>query len=99
MVNRQHEKVGKVKDVAIHNRVAYLVLSFEAAELSGKLYALPWSVVHFDNKLQVFVLDLSQTEVERLPVFENGSWPEISDVRANRNAFGDAGSVGDIPPF
>lgn len=98
VVNRQREKVGKVEDVAIHNRIAYLVLSFEAAEMNGKRYALPWNALHFESSLQVFVLDLPQDEIERLPAFENGTWPELTDSRANHD-IADIADIGEIPPF
>lgn len=94
VLNRRHAHVGKVQDVAIHNRIAYLVLSFNIGSMRGKLYALPWKAVYFDNGLRAFVLSLSPEEIERLPVFENGVWPE-----PNRSESLHVFDYREIPPF
>ena len=88
VVNRQNEDMGEIEEVVIdvfNGRVAYLVLCFGGfLGMGHKLYAVPWKALHYDNDLQVYVLNMSQDQLERAPAFEMERWPEFGDELWNR---------------
>ena len=89
VVNRQNEDLGKVEEVVIdvfNGRIGYLVLSFGGfLGMGEKLYAVPWKALHYNKDLHVYVLNLTQDQIERAPGFEKETWPEFTDEGWNRN--------------
>ena len=99
VVSPKNEDLGKVEEVVIdvfNGRIAYLILSFGGfLGMGGKLYAVPWKALHYDNELGVYVLNLAKEQIERAPGFEKETWPEFTDERWNRNVH----SYYELPPF
>ena len=89
VVNRQNEDLGEIDEVVIdvfNGRIAYLVLSFGGfLGMGEKLYAVPWNALHYDNERQVYVLNMTQGQLEQAPGFEKDAWPEITNERWNRS--------------
>ena len=89
VVNRQNEDLGKVEEVVIdvfNGRIGYLVLSFGGfLGMGEKLYAVPWKALHYNRDLHVYVLNLTQDQIERAPGFEKETWPEFTDEGWNRD--------------
>ena len=96
VINRACEPIGKVQDIAIHRRVAYLVLALHGANgAAGKLCVMPWKAMRYDNGRQAFMLDLSAEEIEQLPVFEDGNWGEVAGTEQVPPQI----NIGETPPF
>ena len=89
VVSRQKQNLGKVEEVVINDRIAYLVVSFGGfLGIGKKLYAVPWKSLHYDNGRQVFVLDVNRDALTGASGFANETWPQYIEERWNRNSPG-----------
>jgi len=63
----QGEHIGMVREVMIdveRGRVAYAALSFHGfAELSDRLFAVPWEALQLDEEDETFILDVTASEL------------------------------------
>ena len=89
VVSPQDVDLGKVDEVvmdAFNSRIAYVVVVYGGFLGIGRTrYAVPWSVLQFNNVQQVYVLNLTQDDIARLPPYEEGNWPDFSGDCWHRN--------------
>ena len=89
VVSPQDVDLGKVDEVvmdAFNSSIEFMVMSYGGfLGFREKRYAVPWHAVHFDADKQVYVVNLSQDEIDELPPYEADAWPDFSDDRWNRN--------------
>ncbi|MEP7155173.1 MAG: PRC-barrel domain-containing protein [Betaproteobacteria bacterium] len=85
----QDVDLGKVDEVvmdAFNSSIEFMVMSYGGFLGFGeKRYAVPWHAVHFDQDKQVYVVNLSQDEIDDLPAYKADEWPDFGDDRWNRN--------------
>jgi sporulation protein YlmC with PRC-barrel domain len=84
VVDRNGNDVGKVEAIMLDvatGRVAYVVLSFGGfLGIGNKLFALPWSSIHVDERNKRFQVDFTKEQLERAPGFDKDHWPDLSDT-------------------
>lgn len=83
VVNPQGENLGKIEEVmldATPGRVAYAVLSFGGfLGVADKLFAVPWSALHYDPQQEAFVLRADKKFLENAPGFNKDRWPDMAE--------------------
>src|SRR5580704_14528722 len=82
--NAAGEDLGKIDEIMIDipsGRVAYAVLSFGGIlGMGSKLFAVPWSALRVDEDEKCFILDVDKRVLENAPGFDQGNWPDMTDV-------------------
>ena len=81
--NPNGDNLGGIKDLVIDpesGRVVYAVVSFGGIlGLGNKLFAIPWSVLHWDRDKQHYVLNLDKETLKKAPGFDKKHWPDSSN--------------------
>lgn len=94
--NRENERVGRVKDIAIDvqsGKVAYTVLSTGLFG-GGKLIAVPLDALALQPGAKNFVIDAPKERLESARGFADNNWPPL-DAAKNGQTIGLAGSSGE----
>ncbi|MBA2711466.1 MAG: PRC-barrel domain-containing protein [Tatlockia sp.] len=78
------EKLGKIEAIMLdklHGRIAFVILSL-GGFLRGcdKRFALPWSLISFDNSMDCFKIKIKKEILEKSPYFDKDHWPNMSDL-------------------
>ncbi|MCD6039058.1 MAG: PRC-barrel domain protein [Gammaproteobacteria bacterium] len=85
----QNENLGKIEELILDKlkgEVRYAVLSFGGfAErlIEGKLFALPWKELHYNNKRKCFNIRVPKDKLKNAPGFDKNNWPDIADQTWN----------------
>jgi sporulation protein YlmC with PRC-barrel domain len=83
VINPQDEDIGKIKDLVVNLRsgeTAYAILSFGGfLGMGDKLFAIPFSLLRFDRKQEVVILNIEKSILEKAPGFHKQSWPNFND--------------------
>jgi sporulation protein YlmC with PRC-barrel domain len=78
----QGEDIGEIEDLVIgldSNQVKYAVLSFGGfLDIGDKLFAIPVNAFHFDHEQNVFVLNVTEDQLENAPGFDQDNWPDTA---------------------
>jgi len=81
--NHNEENLGSISEVMldkVSGRVAYLVLeSGGFLGLGGKLIALPWHAIHYDEDKECFILNIEKEKIKNAPAFDSNEWPDMAD--------------------
>jgi sporulation protein YlmC with PRC-barrel domain len=89
--NPKGERLGHIDDVMIDKpsgRIAYAVLAFGGfLGFNDKHHPLPWSVLHYDLKLDGYVVDLDRNTLlgapsyasETAPGWDAAGWTKVDD--------------------
>ncbi len=81
--NTAGENMGGIKDLVIDpesGHVVYAVVSFGGIlGLGNKLFAIPWSVLHWNRDKEYYVLDLDKETLKNAPGFDKKHWPDTSN--------------------
>ena len=81
--NTKGENLGGIKDLVIDpesGHVVYAVVSFGGIlGLGDKLFAIPWSVLHWTRDKEYYVLDLDKETLKNAPGFDKKHWPDSSN--------------------
>ncbi len=87
--NNSNEHLGKVKEIMLDKlsgQVAYVVLDCGGfLGLGGKLYALPWHALHYDDDQDCFKVDVNKERLSNAPGFDKDNWPDMSDKTWGEN--------------
>jgi sporulation protein YlmC with PRC-barrel domain len=85
VVNKAGDHIGYVEDLTVERpsgRVVYAALSTKnALGLGGKLFALPYSALHWSADRKNLVLDVKKDEFDKAEGFDTKSWPTHVDDR------------------
>jgi sporulation protein YlmC with PRC-barrel domain len=80
-------KLGKVEDLVLDKTkgyVRYAVLSFGGIlGLGEKLFALPWSSLHYDDDNDCFTINVDKESLKKAPGFDKDHWPNMADEKWN----------------
>lgn len=84
--NRGGEKLGSVEDIMldkISGRACYAILSFGGfLGMGSKEFPLPWEKLTYDTGMGGFVVDITQEDLAKAPVYsESENWQD-SDWKA-----------------
>lgn len=78
VINREDEKLGKIRELVIDanaGHLAYAVLAF-----GDKHFAVPWNAFEFANTEHKLILDVDRNKLEAAPGFDrNDAWPDFAD--------------------
>jgi sporulation protein YlmC with PRC-barrel domain len=78
----QGEDIGEIEDLVIgldSDQVRYAVLSFGGfLDIGDKLFAIPVEAFQFDHEQNVFLLDVTEEQLESAPGFDANNWPDTA---------------------
>lgn len=78
VINREDEKLGKIRELVIDanaGHLAYAVLAFD-----DKQFAVPWNALEFANTEHKLILDVKRSKLEAAPGFsKDEDWPDFAD--------------------
>lgn len=81
--NHADEHLGEIKEIMIDKvggHVAYAVLeSGTFLGMGGKLFALPWKALHYDENDKCFKVDINKERLNNAPGFDKNNWPDMAD--------------------
>jgi len=81
--NPAGEDLGKIEELMIDlpsGRLAYAVISFGGfLGIGGKLFAVPWQAVTWNERRQEFVMHVDRRDLESAPGFDPSRWPDMAD--------------------
>lgn len=82
VTNRLGEQLGIIEDVMINMRdgaVEYAILQFDdAAAITKKYFAIPWSAFTINNNKEGFILDTLKVSLENAPGFDRNNLPNTA---------------------
>lgn len=100
VVDPKGGELGNVRTLMIDldgGRVVYGVLSFGGfLGFGDKLFAVPWNSLEIDTEREVFVLDMDEERLRRMPGFDKDDWPDFADERFHRAVHT---AYGQTPPW
>lgn len=77
--NPKGEDLGDIKDLVLDpmsGRIAYAVVSYGGIlGMGNKLFAIPWSAVHWTSGKDYFVLNMDKEALKNAPGFDEDHWP------------------------
>jgi hypothetical protein len=83
VVNEWGVELGTIEDLALdpeHGSIAYAVMCYRGAAAGDeKCFAVPWDSLTFHPESHEFLLDISRDQLEEVPGFSRGNWPEAAD--------------------
>lgn len=78
VVNSANENLGKITEIMLDKntgQTSYVVLTCSGLlGLDKKLYALPWSELHYSKDKDCFTVNLNERALE-LAKFDKNNWP------------------------
>lgn len=81
--NSADEELGRICELMLEKlsgKVAYAVLDCGSfLGMGGKLFALPWNVIHFDPQKECFILNVAKEKLKNAPGFDKDNWPDMAD--------------------
>lgn len=83
--NLQEDDLGEIKELVLdpgHSRVSYFVLkSGGFLGMGGKLFAIPWDVIHVtrDGDEERMTLDMTKERFEKAPEYKDSDWNRMSN--------------------
>lgn len=81
--NTKGENLGEIKDVVIdpqNGSVVYAVVSFGGVMgMGNKLFAIPWSVLRWNNDKDNYILDMDKEALKKAPGFDKKRWPDSAN--------------------
>jgi sporulation protein YlmC with PRC-barrel domain len=91
VANPEGDSLGTIKEIVIEPhtfRVAYVVVSFGGFfRMSGKLFAMPFSLFKYDSAKSEYILDMPKERLLEAPGFDPDHWPSMSDEKWHREVF------------
>jgi sporulation protein YlmC with PRC-barrel domain len=82
--NAHGEHLGRIEDLMIdiaRGSIAYAVLSFGShLGLGGKLFAIPWSSLRWDERQERLLLDVEKYRLDEAPGFDKDNWPDMAEA-------------------
>lgn len=83
VINSAKESLGKIYQIVLDKysgQTLYLVLeSGSFLGMGGKLFALPWNAIHYDQDEEAFILNISKEKLKNAPGFDKDNWPDMAD--------------------
>ncbi|MBS0290777.1 MAG: PRC-barrel domain-containing protein [Proteobacteria bacterium] len=83
VINNADEDLGEISEVMLDKltgQVAYVVLeSGTFLGMGGKLFALPWQSLHYDDQKDCFRVDIDKDRLKNAPGFDKDHWPNMAD--------------------
>jgi hypothetical protein len=46
--------------------------------MGSKLFALPWELLRYDERVDAYVIDIDKQVLQNAPGFESDQWPDMS---------------------
>ena len=84
--DRQHKYLGRVEDIVIANRIAYMLFSFGGFLGIGKTHcAAPLKALRHDRERKVHVLNMTEAQIGRTPRLPSESLDEFSQARCRQD--------------
>lgn len=81
--NPKGDNLGGIKELVLDpqsGHVVYAVVSFGGVlGLGNKLFAIPWSLLHWTRDKEHYVLDLDKETLKNAPGFDKKHWPDSSN--------------------
>jgi sporulation protein YlmC with PRC-barrel domain len=81
--NMNEDNLGGIKDLVLDpesGHIVYAVVSFGGVlGLGNKLFAIPWSVLHWNRDKEYYVLNLEKDALKKAPGFDKKHWPDSSN--------------------
>jgi sporulation protein YlmC with PRC-barrel domain len=79
----QADKLGDIKDLVIDpesGQIVYAVVSFGGVlGLGDKLFAVPWTALHWTRDKEYYVLNVDKSALKKAPGFDKKHWPDSAD--------------------
>jgi hypothetical protein len=84
VTNPANEDLGSIRDVVLdkfNGSVRYAVLEFGGfLGMGSKLFALPWELLNYDERVDAYVIDIDKEVLKRAPGFDSDNWPDMGAV-------------------
>jgi sporulation protein YlmC with PRC-barrel domain len=81
VINNDKENLGKIEEIVLDKKsgqVMYVVLSFGGIlGLGNKLFAMPWSILHYSTTEDKFIIDYPKELLKKAPGFDKDKWPSF----------------------
>ena len=81
--NSADESLGEICEIMLDKatgKVVYAVLeSGGFLGLNGKLFALPWTALHYDTNRDCFLINMTKDMLKAAPGFDKDHWPDMAD--------------------
>jgi len=83
VINLEGKRIGTINDLVIDidtGNIKYAALEFGGFMGFGdKLFAVPWQSLTAVPAEGIFIIDQSETRLEKAPGFDKNNWPDIND--------------------
>lgn len=83
VTNPKGESLGSINELVVDpdsGQVVYVVVSFGGMfGLGNKLFALPWSALHWERDKKNYVLNIDNEVLKKAPGFDKKHWPDSSN--------------------
>jgi sporulation protein YlmC with PRC-barrel domain len=80
--NRQHEKLGDIKDIMIDlstGKIEYLIIEYGGfLGIGEKFFAVPFRLLEVDHVKKVLILDQRKDVLKNAPGFDKDHWPNTN---------------------
>lgn len=84
--DRHNKYLGRVEDMVIVNRIAYVLFSFGGFLGMGKTHcAATLKALRHDSERKVYVLSMTEAQIGRTPRSPSGIFDEFSQTRCRQN--------------
>jgi sporulation protein YlmC with PRC-barrel domain len=74
------EKLGDIKELVINpetGQVVYAVVSYGGAfGVGDKLFAVPWTALHWTQEKEHYILNIDKATLKKAPGFDKKHWPD-----------------------
>jgi hypothetical protein len=88
VITAEDEDLGKIENIVLEKvsgKALYAVLSSGGfLGIGGKLYALPWSTLNYDEDEEAFRLMIDKNKIKSALFFDKGKWPDFADPDFNK---------------
>jgi len=82
VINTNDEDIGKITDFVVNLRsgeVRFVILSFGGfLGMGDKLFAIPFSLIRYNPKTNVVLLNIDKATLEEAPGFDKHNWPNFN---------------------
>ena len=86
VIDRENKYLGRVEDIVIVNRIAYVLFSFGGFLGIGKTHcAAPLKALRHDRERNVHVLNMTEAQIGRTPRLPSESLDEFSQARSRQD--------------